>query len=85
MTLKSLRQQIGVVQQDVYLFSGTVAENIAYGRPGASREEILAAARLAGADRFILALKDGFDTYVGERGSSSPADRSSASPSPGCF
>ena len=67
-TLKSLRQQIGVVQQDVYLFSGTVAENIAYGRPGASREEILAAARLAGADRFILALKDGFDTYVGERG-----------------
>ena len=67
-TLKSLRQQIGVVQQDVYLFSGTVAENIAYGRPGASREEILEAARLAGADRFILALKDGFDTYVGERG-----------------
>ena len=59
---------IGFVQQDVYLFSGTVAQNIAYGKPGATREEIVEAARLAGAERFILALKDGFDTYVGERG-----------------
>ena len=67
-TLKSLRQDIGIVQQDVYLFSGTVAQNIAYGKPGATREEIVEAARLAGAERFILALKDGFDTYVGERG-----------------
>ena len=61
-------QDIGIVQQDVYLFSGTVAQNIAYGKPGATREEIIEAARLAGAERFILALKDGFDTYVGERG-----------------
>ena len=67
-TLKSLRQDIGIVQQDVYLFSGTVAQNIAYGKPGATREEIVEAARLAGAERFILALRDGFDTYVGERG-----------------
>ncbi len=67
-TLESLRGAIGIVQQDVYLFSGTVAENIAYGRPGATREEIAAAARLAGAEQFILALKDGYDTYVGERG-----------------
>ena len=67
-TLKSLRQDIGIVQQDVYLFSGTVAQNIAYGKPGATRQEIEAAARLAGAEKFILALKDGYDTYVGERG-----------------
>ena len=56
------------MQQDVYLFSGTVAQNIAYGKPGATRQEIEAAARLAGAEKFILALKDGYDTYVGERG-----------------
>ena len=67
-TLKSLRQAIGVVQQDVYLFSGTVAENIAYGKPGATQDEIMAAAKLAGADGFIRELKDGYDTYVGERG-----------------
>ncbi len=67
-TLHSLREAIGVVQQDVYLFSGTVAENIAYGKPGATREEIEEAARLAGADGFVRALKDGYDTYVGERG-----------------
>ena len=67
-TLKSLRQAIGVVQQDVYLFSGTVAENIAYGKPGATQDEIVAAAKLAGADGFIRELKDGYDTYVGERG-----------------
>ncbi len=67
-TLESLRGAIGIVQQDVYLFSGTVAENIAYGKPGASREEIENAARLAGAHEFITALKDGYDTYVGERG-----------------
>ena len=67
-TLRSLRDAIGVVQQDVYLFSGTVAENIAYGKPGATRAEIEQAARLAGADGFVRALKDGYDTYVGERG-----------------
>ncbi len=67
-TLKSLRSAIGVVQQDVYLFSGTVYENIAYGKPNATREEIIHAAKLAGADSFINELKDGYDSYVGERG-----------------
>ena len=67
-TVRSLRKNIGVVQQDVYLFSGTVAENIAYGAENASDEEIAEAARLAGADEFIQALPDGYDTYVGERG-----------------
>lgn len=67
-TLESLRTNIGVVQQDVYLFSGTVYENIAYGRPSASREEVIEAARMAGADEFISQLKQGYDTYVGERG-----------------
>ena len=67
-TLKSLRRAIGVVQQDVYLFSGTVYENIAYGKVGASREEVIAAAKLAGAHEFITQLKNGYDTYVGERG-----------------
>lgn len=65
---ESLRRHIGIVQQDVYLFSGTVAENIAYGRPGASVEEIHEAAKLAGADVFIRALTNGYETYVGERG-----------------
>lgn len=68
MTLKSLREQIGMVQQEVYLFSGTVYENIAYGKPGASREAVEEAAKKAGAHEFILELKDGYDTYVGERG-----------------
>ena len=67
-TLKSLRDAIGIVQQDVYLFSGTVRENIAYGRPGATDEEIMNAAVLAGADSFIRELKDGYDSYIGERG-----------------
>ncbi len=67
-TLRSLRSQIGVVQQDVYLFSGTVFENIEYGKPGASREEIENAARLAGAHEFISALPEGYDTFVGEHG-----------------
>lgn len=67
-TQKSLRQNIGIVQQDVYLFSGTVAENISYGRIGASREEIIEAAKLAGAHDFIMELANGYDTYVGERG-----------------
>ncbi len=67
-TLKSLRRSIGIVQQDVYLFSGTVYENIIYGRPDATREEVVEAAKKAGADEFIRELKDGYDTYVGERG-----------------
>lgn len=67
-TLKSLRRNIGIVQQDVYLFSGTVMENILYGNPDASREEAMEAAKKAGADEFIRELKDGYDTYVGERG-----------------
>lgn len=67
-TLKSLRENIGVVQQDVYLFSGSVYENIAYGKPGATYEEVKEAARLANAHSFIEELPDGYDTYVGERG-----------------
>ena len=67
-TLQSLRSSVGVVQQDVYLFSGSVYENIAYGKPGATKEEVIAAAKLAGAHDFIEELKDGYDTYVGERG-----------------
>ncbi len=68
LTLKSLRQNIGVVQQDIYLFSGTVFENIEYGCPGATRERIVEAAKLAGAHDFIENLENGYDTYVGERG-----------------
>lgn len=68
LTLKSLRDNIGTVQQDVYLFSGTVYENIAYGRPGARKEQVEAAARRAGAHGFIMELPEGYDTYVGERG-----------------
>ncbi len=67
-TLKSLRSQIGFVQQDVYLFSGTVYQNIEYGKPGASREEVVEAAKRAGAHEFISGLQNGYDTYVGERG-----------------
>ena len=67
-TLQSLRSNVGVVQQDVYLFSGSVYENISYGRPGATREEVMEEAKLAGAHDFIQELKDGYETYVGERG-----------------
>jgi len=67
-TLKSLRGSIGVVQQDVYLFSGTIFENIVYGKPGSTKEEVMEAAMRAGAHEFIMGLKDGYDTYVGERG-----------------
>ncbi len=67
-TLRSLRQNIGIVQQDVYMFSGSVKDNIAYGKPGTTDDEIRRAARLAGADGFISELPDGYDTYVGERG-----------------
>ena len=67
-TLNSLRSQIGFVQQDVYLFSGTVLENIEYGRPGAPREAVIEAAKMAGAHEFIESLSEGYNTYVGERG-----------------
>lgn len=67
-TLESLRSNIGIVQQDVYLFSGSVFENIEYGKPGSTREEVYEAARMAGAYSFIQELPNGFDTYVGERG-----------------
>ncbi len=66
--LHSLRSQIGMVQQDVYLFSGSVYDNIEYGKPGASKEEIIEAAKQAGAHDFIMKLPDGYDTFVGERG-----------------
>ena len=68
LTLQSLRRQIGLVQQDVYLFCGTVKENIAYGKPGASMEEIIDAAKKANIHEFIQSLPDGYDTFVGERG-----------------
>lgn len=68
LTLKSLRSQIGMVQQDVYLFDGTIKDNIAYGKPGASDEEIIKAAKCASIHDFIMELPDGYDTYVGERG-----------------
>lgn len=67
-TLKSLRQSIGIVQQDVYLFSGTIRDNIAYGRPDATEDEIKEAANMAGANEFISLLPKGMDTYIGERG-----------------
>ena len=66
--IKSLRDHIGIVQQDVYLFAGTVIENISYGRPGATREEIIEAAKLANAHDFIMELPNGYDTDIGQRG-----------------
>ena len=68
MSLKALRQNIGIVQQDVYLFGGTVLDNISYGKPGASREEIIQAAINANAHEFIEGLPEGYDTYIGQRG-----------------
>ena len=68
LTLSSLRRNIGVVQQDVYLFSGTIMDNIIYGKPDATREEIIRAAKLANAHDFIMELENGYDTFVGERG-----------------
>lgn len=68
LTLESLRQNIGIVQQDVYLFAGSIGENIAYGKPGATMEEIIDAAKKANIHEFILSLPQGYDTYVGERG-----------------
>ena len=67
-TLKSLRDNIGIVQQDVYLFNGNIYDNISYGNPEATKEEIIAAARRANAEEFILDLPDGYNTEVGQRG-----------------
>lgn len=67
-TLASLRRMVGVVQQDIYLFSGTVRENLLYGRPGASEEDVTAAAKSANAHDFITALPQGYDTDIGQRG-----------------
>ena len=67
-TLKSLRQNIGIVQQDVYLFAGTIYDNIIYGRPDATREEVIEAAKLANAHDFIMELPKGYDTDIGQRG-----------------
>lgn len=67
-TLKSIRNIIGIIQQDVYLFSGTIFENIEYGKIGASRNDVIKSAKLAGAHEFITQLENGYDTYVGERG-----------------
>ena len=68
LTMKSLRKNIGIVQQDVYMFSGTVKDNIEYGKPGASFDEKKEASIKAGADEFISSLPDGYNTYIGERG-----------------
>ena len=62
------KRQIGIVQQDVYLFTGSIKENISYGKPDASDEEIIEAAKKANIHDFIMSLPDGYDTYVGERG-----------------
>lgn len=67
-TLKSLRSQIGIVQQDVYLFAGTIFENIAYGKPGATMEEVIEAAKNANAHEFIMSFPDGYNTDIGQRG-----------------
>lgn len=68
LTLESLRSQIGLVQQDIYLFGGSIKENIAYGKPSASMDEIIEAAKKANIHDFIMSLPDGYDTFVGERG-----------------
>ena len=72
-TVESLRDAIGIVQQDVYLFGGTIRDNIAYGRPDATTAEIVEAAKRANIDAFVRGLSDGYDTYVGERGVACPA------------
>ncbi len=68
MDLTALRQNIGVVQQDVYIFNTSIKENIAYGTPGATMEEIVSAAKSANIHDYIMTLPDGYDTYIGERG-----------------
>lgn len=84
LTLESLRGSVGMVLQDNFLFSGSVRENIMFGNPEAPEEEIIAAAKAANAHDFIMQLPQGYDTEVGERGSSYPAGRSSGWRLPGC-
>ena len=67
-TLKSLRDNIGIVQQDVYMFAGTIYDNISYGKPGATKEEIIEAAKNANAHDFIMSLPQGYETDIGQRG-----------------
>ena len=67
-TMESLRKNIGIVQQDVYLFNASIRENILYGRPGASEEEIIEAAKRASIHEFVMSLENGYDTVIGERG-----------------
>jgi ATP-binding cassette subfamily B protein len=67
-SLKSLRAAIGMVQQDVFLFTGSIRDNVSYGKPGATEEEVEQAARRAGAHEFILELPLGYDTHIGEKG-----------------
>ena len=81
----SLRRNIGIVQQDVFLFADTIFENIRYGKPGASYEEVVEAAKRAEIYDSIMEMEDGFDTYVGERGTLLPVDRSRGYPSPEYF
>lgn len=66
--MSDLRKGIGIVQQDVYMFAGTVMDNIRYGKPGASEQEVIAAAKAANAHEFIMSLPQGYDTYIGQRG-----------------
>ena len=76
-TLRSLRKAIGVVQQDVYLFAGTVIENILYGKPNATEEEIIVAAKKANAHDFVMALPHGYQHRLGNGASNYPVDKSS--------
>ncbi len=82
LTLKSLRSQIGIVQQDVYLFSGSIRDNIAYGKPDASDDEIIAAAKRANIHDFIMEFPHQYETFVGERGARLSGGRSSVFPLP---
>ena len=84
-TIKSLRKNIGIVQQDIFLFAGTIGENILYGNVEASREEMIEAAKKANIHDFIMSLPDGYDTNVGERGVRLSGGRSSGFLLLGCF
>ena len=68
LSLDSLRKNIGIVQQEVFLYTGTIKENIKYGKQDASDDEVIEAAKKANIHEFIMELKDGYDTYIGERG-----------------
>lgn len=82
MKLKDLRRQIGIVQQDVYLFAGTILENIRYGKPEATDEEVVNAAMAANAHEFIMSLPEGYNTDIGQRGVKLSGGQNSVSRSP---